>query len=76
VGFCCVLLGVFAKSGCLIVVFWWCRCGDSVVKRGVLAVAFWAAKDAPGFLGLFFEVPVLGSGDGSPDARRSERMRG
>jgi hypothetical protein len=52
--------GVFAKNGCLIVVFWWCRRGGWVVKRGVFAVSFLASKDAPWFLSLFFGVPVLG----------------
>ena len=59
-----------AKSGCLIVVFWWCRCGGSVVQRGVLAVAFWAAKDAPNFLDLFFrDFRFWNAEDGSPNAR-------
>jgi hypothetical protein len=55
--------GVFAKNGCLIVVFWWCGRGGWVVKRGVLAVSFLASKDAPRFLSLFFGVPVLGMRD-------------
>jgi ABC-type amino acid transport system permease subunit len=66
VGICGVLLGVFAKSGCLIVVFGWWRCGGSVVKRGVLAVAFWAAKNAPRFVTLFLWFPFWEGGDCSP----------
>ena len=46
--------GVFAKNRCLIVVFWWCKRGGWVVKRGVLAVSFLASKNAPWFLSLFF----------------------
>jgi hypothetical protein len=60
--------GVFAKNGCLIVVFWWCRRGGWVVKRGVLAVSFLATKDAPWFLSLFSLVAFWEYGDGSPDA--------
>jgi hypothetical protein len=55
-------IGFFVKGGGLIVVFWWCRCGGSVVKRGVLAVTFGAAKDAPNFLDLFSEFPFLECG--------------
>ena len=36
--------GFFAKNGCLIVVFWWCKRGGLLVKRGVLAVSFLASK--------------------------------
>jgi hypothetical protein len=31
-----------------------------VVKCGVLQTDFWASKNAPWFLSLFFGVPVLG----------------
>ena len=55
--------GVFAKNGGLIVVFWWCRRGGWVVKRGVFAVSFLASKNAPRFPSLFFGVPVLGMRD-------------
>jgi hypothetical protein len=59
--------GVFAKRGRLSVVFWWCKRGGWVVKRGVLAVSFLASKNAPWFLSLFFggfrfgnvETPLL-----------------
>jgi hypothetical protein len=60
-GVCGVLRGFLRKMGVLIVVFWWCRRGGWVVKRGVFAVSFLASKNAPWFLSLFLGPPRFGN---------------
>jgi hypothetical protein len=57
---CGVLLEILAKSGCLDVVFWWCKCGVLGGWRGVLAVTFWGGKNVTGFRDLFLGIPVMG----------------
>jgi len=55
-----VFAGYFAEKTCLDVVFWWCERGGMRGKRGVLAVTFSVAKNAPGLEIYFFGLPVLG----------------
>jgi hypothetical protein len=51
----------FAKNGWVYSGFWWWKRGGWVVKRGGWVASFLALKNAPRFLSLFFEVPVLGN---------------